>query len=107
MTDYLFYLLLGSGAAAIIAAFGLGLVITHQGSGVVNFAYGAMAMWVAYVYADLRRGAYPFPVPGLPARYHFDGDVGFRWAFALAVLTAAAMGALVDRKSTRLNSSHT
>ena len=95
MTDYLFYLLLGSGAAAIIAAFGLGLVITHQGSGVVNFAYGAMAMWVAYVYADLRRGAYPFPVPGLPARYHFDGDVGFRWAFALAVLTAAAMGALV------------
>ena len=79
MTDYLFYLLLGSGAAAIIAAFGLGLVITHQGSGVVNFAYGAMAMWVAYVYADLRRGAYPFPVPGLPAR---------------------------DRKSTRLNSSH-
>ena len=95
MTDYLFYLLLGSGAAAIIAAFGLGLVITHQGSGVVNFAYGAMAMWVAYVYADLRRGAYPFPVPGLPARYHFDGDVGFRWAFALAVLTAAAMGAIV------------
>lgn len=95
MTDYLFYLLLGSGAAAIMAAFGLGLVITHQGSGVVNFAYGAMAMWVAYVYADLRQGAYPFPVPGLPARYHFDGDVGFRWAFSLAVLTAAVLGLVV------------
>jgi branched-chain amino acid transport system permease protein len=95
MTDYLFYLLLGSGAAAIMAAFGLGLVITHQGSGVVNFAHGAMAMWVAYVYADLRQGAYPFPIPGLPARYHFAGDVGFRWAFLLAVLTAVALGLAV------------
>ncbi len=95
MTDYVFYLLLGSGAAAIIAALGLGLVITYQGSGVVNFAYGAMAMWVAYVYSDLRQGAYPFPVPGLPGRYHFDGDVGFRWAMALSMLTAALLGLVV------------
>jgi branched-chain amino acid transport system permease protein len=95
MTDYLFYLLLGTGAASIIAAFGLGLVITYQGSGIVNFAYGAMAMWVAYVYADLRSGAYPFPIPGLPARYHFDHDIGFRWAMTLAMLSAAVMGLLV------------
>jgi branched-chain amino acid transport system permease protein len=95
MTDYLFYLLLGTGAASIIAAFGLGLVITYQGSGIVNFAYGAMAMWVAYVYADLRDGAYPFPIPGLPARYHFDHDVGFRWAMLLAMLSAGVMGLLV------------
>jgi branched-chain amino acid transport system permease protein len=95
MTDYLFYLLLGSGAAAVIAAFGLGLVVTYQGSGVVNFAYGAMAMWVAYVYADLRTGAYPFPLPGLPARYHFDHDVGFRSAMALSLLTAMVLGLLV------------
>ena len=95
MSDYVYYILLGSGAAAIIASFGLGLVITYQGSGVVNFAYGAMAMWVAYVYADLREGAYPFPIPGLPGRYHFDHDVGFRWAIALALLTAALMGLLV------------
>ncbi len=95
MTDYAYYLLLGSGAAAIIASFGLGLVITYQGSGVVNFAYGAMAMWVAYVYADLREGAYPFPIPGLPDRYHFDQDVGFRWAMALAMLTAVLLGILV------------
>ncbi len=95
MTDYAYYLLLGSGAAAIIAAFGLGLVITYQGSGVVNFAYGAMAMWVAYVYADLRQGAYPFPIPGLPGRYHFDHDVGFRWAMTLSMLTAALLGLAV------------
>ncbi len=96
MNDYLFFLLLGAGAGAIIAAFGLGLLITHQGSGVVNFAYGATATWSGYVYADLRQGAYPFPIPGLPARYHFaGGDVGFVWALLLALLTAAVLGAAV------------
>jgi len=95
MTDYLFFLLLGSGAAAIMGAFGIGLLITHQGSGVVNFAFGATATWSGYVYADLRQGAYPFPIPGLPARYHFDGDVGFRWALLLALLTSAVVGSLV------------
>ncbi len=95
MTDYLFFILLGTGAGAIIAAFGLGLVVTYQGSGIVNFAFGAMATWTGYVYADLRQGAYPFPVPGLPARYHFGEDVGIWWAFALALLTAALMGLLV------------
>jgi branched-chain amino acid transport system permease protein len=95
VTDYAFYLLLGSGAGAIIAALGLGLVITFQGSGVVNFAYGAMTMWVVYVYADLRQGAYPFPIPGLPGRYHFDDDVGFAWAMFLSLLTAALMGLFV------------
>lgn len=92
MIDYLYYLLLGSGAGAIIAALGLGLVVTYQGSGVVNFAFGGMSMWSAYVYADLRQGAYPFPIPGLPPRYHFGHDVGFRWAFVLALLTAAVVG---------------
>lgn len=92
MSDYAYYLLLGCGAGAIIAAFGLGLLVTHQGSGVVNFAFGGTAMWVAYVYADLRQGAYPFPIPGLPARYHFDDDVGFRWALLLAMLTAIVLG---------------
>ena len=95
MTDYLFFLLLGSAAGAIIAGFGLGLLITHQGSGVVNFAFGAMATWAGYVYADLRRGAYPLPIPGLPERYHFAQDVGFWPAMLLAMLTAAALGLLV------------
>ena len=45
MTDYFFYVVLGLGAGAIIASFATGLLLTYQGSGVVNFAYGAMAMW--------------------------------------------------------------
>ena len=95
MTDYAYYLLLGSGAGAIIAALGLGLVVTYQGSGVVNFAYGAMTMWSVYVYADLREGSYPFPIPGVPDRYHFGDDVGFGWAMTLSLLTAALLGLLV------------
>lgn len=98
MTDYAFYLLLGSAAGAIIAALGLGLMITYQGSGVVNFALGAMATWSAYVYADLREGAYPFPIPGLPDRYHFggslEGDVGLVLALTLALATTAVIGLL-------------
>ena len=95
MTDYLFYLLLGSGAGAIIASFAIGLVVTYQGSGVVNFAHGAMAMWVSYLYAELRKGAYVFPIPGLPDRYHFGHDVGFRWALILSLLTAGLLGFLI------------
>jgi branched-chain amino acid transport system permease protein len=95
MTDYLFYLLLGSAAGGIIAALGLGMVLTYQASGVVNFAAGAMAMWSTYVYAELRNGAYPFPIPGLPDRYHFGDDVGYRWALILALLTSALLGLFV------------
>ncbi len=95
MADYAYFLLLGAGAGAIIAALGLGLVITHQGSGVVNFALGAMATWSAYVYAELRNGAYPFPVPGLPDRYRFGEDVGFVWALVLAMATAVVVGGAI------------
>ena len=62
MSDYAFYFLLGSGAGAIIAGLAFGLVITFQGSGVVNLSHGAMAMWATYVYAELREGAYVFPI---------------------------------------------
>ena len=95
MTEYLYYLLVGCGAGAIIAMFGLGLVITYQSSGIVNFGYGAMAMWTTYVYADLRHGAYPFPIPGLPGRYHFGHDVGYRWAMLLSLVTAALLGLVI------------
>ena len=95
MTESLFHRLLGSAAGGIIAALGLGMVLTYQASGVVNFAAGAMAMWSTYVYADLRNGSYPFPIPGLPDRYHFGDDIGYRWALVLALLTSALLGFLV------------
>ncbi|MGA0970523.1 MAG: ABC transporter permease subunit [Ilumatobacteraceae bacterium] len=97
MADYAYYILSGSAAGAVIAAFALGLLITHQGSGIVNLAHGAVATWGGYVYADLRRGAYPWPVPGLPARTDLGGDIGQWPSFAIAVLTTTAIAVLLHR----------
>ncbi len=50
---------------ALIAAIALGVVLTYRGSGVVNFATGAIAMYAAYVYTDLRVNGRLF-IPPLP-----------------------------------------
>ncbi len=97
MTDYLGYLALGTGAGAIIAAMALGLLLCQQGASIVNFSIGASMTWTAHVYADLRRGAYVFPFPGLPDRYQFGDDVGLFWAMVLALATAALLGLLLYR----------
>ena len=55
----------GLASGALIAAISLGLVVTYRGSGVVNFANSAIAMYVAYVYAVLRRDGDLF-LPPLP-----------------------------------------
>jgi branched-chain amino acid transport system permease protein len=57
----------GNGVAqgALIAAIALGVVLTYRGSGVVNFANGAIAMYIAYVYAILRNDGDLF-LPPLP-----------------------------------------
>lgn len=52
---------------ALISAIALGVVLTYRGSGVVNFATGATAMYTAYVYTGLRTDGTlflpPFPNP--------------------------------------------
>jgi len=62
----------------VYAALGLGLVLVHRASGVVNFAHGAMAMLVTYVFVELR--------PGL----------GLWPALAVSVVAAAALGLAVE-----------
>lgn len=46
---------LGLGTGALIAAIGLGVVVTFRGSGVLNMAGGALAMYFGYVYTLLER----------------------------------------------------
>src|SRR5436190_15008039 len=58
-------LLLGIGTGALVAAIALAVVLTYRGSGVVNFASGAVAMYAAYVYNGLRRTGHLF-LPPLP-----------------------------------------
>lgn len=57
----------GSGIAqgALIAAIALGVVLTYRGSGVVNLSNSAVAMYIAYFYAVLRRDGDIF-LPPLP-----------------------------------------
>lgn len=97
MTDYLFYALLGSGAAAVIAALAVGLVIVYQGSGIVDLSHGAVATWTAFTFAELRRGHLPLPFPGLPARITFGDAVPTVVAVPVALVVAAAMAWLIHR----------
>lgn len=86
-------MLLGLGAGAIYAALGLGVVLTFRASGVVNFAFGAMAMCAAYVYSDLEsRGDLAVLLPGLPTHHHLADDLPFVASFGLAVAAAALLG---------------
>ena len=92
MASLLQFLVLGLGAGAVYAALGLGLVLTHRASGVVNFAHGAMAMYPAYVYVELRsRGALVLPF----VTVHIAGTVGLWAALLTSVLVAAVLGLLV------------
>ena len=51
------YAVLGVGAGALIGLLGIGLVVVHRGSGIVNFAHGAVAMFGTYVFWDLNTNA--------------------------------------------------
>lgn len=110
--------LTGSGLSlgALIAAIALGVVLTYRGSGVVNFANGAVAMYVAYVYAVLRREGDlflpPIPnplapiegvihwfeadnstdLPDIPTRLSFGPNMQFWPALGLALLFAVFLG---------------
>ncbi|MEI8051412.1 MAG: hypothetical protein WCI12_08255, partial [Actinomycetes bacterium] len=56
---------LGLGGGALIAAIALSVTLNYQGSGVVNFAAGAVAMYGGYVYYGLRVNGQLFlpPIP--------------------------------------------
>jgi len=55
MSIYILFLIVGLGLGAVYAALALGLVVVYKGTGVINFAQGAMAMWGAFVYDEMRK----------------------------------------------------
>ncbi|MEU7816727.1 branched-chain amino acid ABC transporter permease/ATP-binding protein [Pseudonocardia sp. NPDC049154] len=57
MTEVLRFILLGLGAGALYVLSATGLVLIYRGSGVVNFAHGAMGMVGAYTFWELSEGA--------------------------------------------------
>ena len=93
--DHVASLLLGLGSGGVFAALALALVITYRASGVVNFATGAMALYVAYTYAGLRKGELLVPIPGLPKTVDLGQELGFWPAVAVSMVVAALLGALL------------
>lgn len=90
------YLLAGLGGGAVVAALAVGLVLCFRTSGVVNFAYGAMGMYLAFVYLELRRtGELLLPVVGLPARVPLIQRPTVATALVVALIAAAVFGAAV------------
>lgn len=115
MNEYLLFLVLGIGAGALYAALAQGILVAYRGSGVVNLAQGAMAMYGAYTFHELRTTGRlvlpPLPNPlsviegvagllgvdvELPDIPTFVGmsDSGFSVvpAMAIALLVAAGLG---------------
>lgn len=71
-------------------------MLVYRSSGVVSFAHGAIAMYVTYVYSELREvGDLVFPVVGLPPRIHLTDHPTFGLALAVALLYAAVLGLVI------------
>ena len=62
MTDFLQFALIGLGAGATYALFAQGAVLIYRGSGLVNFAHGALGMLSAYITFVTLVGDHDWPV---------------------------------------------
>jgi branched-subunit amino acid ABC-type transport system permease component len=90
VSEYLLFLIVGLGAGAAYAAIAMALVTTYRGTGVINIAQGAMAMWAAFVYDELRRnGDLVLPV----GRVHVGGLS--TWPALVAAVAAVALLGLI------------
>jgi ABC-type branched-subunit amino acid transport system ATPase component/ABC-type branched-subunit amino acid transport system permease subunit len=95
MTQHLVFLLLGLGNGAVFGALALAVVLTYRSSGVVNFATGAIALYTAYVYADLRQGKLLVLIPGLPNTVDLGGPLSLWPAMLIALVIAALFGLIL------------
>ena len=93
MSQYLLFFILGLSVGTIYAGLTASIVLTYQGTGVINFAAGAMATVALYVFDDLERGRLTLPLPWVPS---FDVSLPTWAAVVVALAVAAALGAVVD-----------
>ncbi|MCF8587329.1 branched-chain amino acid ABC transporter permease/ATP-binding protein [Gordonia liuliyuniae] len=92
MSDYLLFLFLGLGSGAVFAALAMALVVTFRSSGVVNFATGAIALYVAYTFAFLRKGELILPVPGLKQNLSLGAPQNLAISMVISLAVAAVLG---------------
>jgi ABC-type branched-subunit amino acid transport system ATPase component/branched-subunit amino acid ABC-type transport system permease component len=93
MSQYILFFILGVSVGAIYAALAQGIVLTYQGTGVINFAAAAMATVPLYVFSDLEKGQLTLPLPWIPS-YDFNVPTWLEVLIALGV--AAVLGAAVQ-----------
>jgi branched-subunit amino acid ABC-type transport system permease component len=97
MSSYFLFLILGLGAGATYAVLGQGLVLKYRSAGVVDFAHGAVAMFIAYVFVNLRSfGELELPVVLIPHQISLNGGTGLNTGLAIVIsLVYAAVFGLV------------
>ena len=94
VSQYILFFVLGVSTGAVYAALTMGIVVTYQGTGVINFAAAAIATVPLYVYSDLRAGKVTLPIPWLPS---FSVHPPPTWvAVFIALCVAALLGVLVE-----------
>ena len=85
---------LGLGTGAVYAGLSMGIVLTFQGAGTINFAAAAMATVPLFVFNDLRAGRLTLPLPWVGS---FEvGDLPTWIQVLIALVVAAAVGAVVE-----------
>jgi ABC-type branched-subunit amino acid transport system permease subunit len=95
MTSYLLFLLLGLGSGAVYATLALGLVLKHRSAGIVDFSHGAVAMFCAYVYIELRSsGELQFPWILIPHQVRVASSSGMATipCILITLVYAAVLG---------------
>jgi branched-chain amino acid transport system permease protein len=99
----IFAVILGLGIGGLYAMLATGLVTAFKGSGVINFAHGAFAMYTVYVYDELtKNGDLVFPwvdiIPGhspnIPVTVSLGDEMSKFPAAVLALLMACFLGLL-------------
>jgi ABC-type branched-subunit amino acid transport system permease subunit len=98
MSSYLLFLILGLGSGATYAILGQGLVLKYRSAGVVDFAHGAVAMFIAYVFVNLRSfGELELPLVLLPHQISLNGGTGLSTgpAIVISLAYAAVLGLLL------------
>ena len=98
MSSYSLFLILGLGSGATYAILGQGLVLKYRSAGVVDFAHGAVAMFIAYVFINLRSfGELELPVVLIPHQISLNGGAGLSTALSIVIslVYAAVLGLLL------------
>jgi branched-chain amino acid transport system permease protein len=84
--------LLGAGSGSLIAALALGVVVTYRGSGVVNIATGAMAMYASYIFNALNSEGKLLVIGW---KVSLGGSFAYIPALIVTLLVSAIWGALL------------